>query len=573
MVGGLIQQQDISVHQHGTGQLQLHLPTTGKGTDSLLLLLLVESDRLEHFNDGLLLEVLDLFIVKDEGGDGEIGILSLEVVLDKDGTELIGRRETLELTISNGAHKSRLSDTVGSAKTVTLTTTKVEAGLVQQNHTTVGKRELAVAKKLTLLNISNSGVGESVLLIETNPEGVDLVGKGSNLSGRAEVGDIRDNGGNPSVLLKVAGGNQLGAEGRDVGEDGSRESILLDESSLLLERLEDLGGRDGVSNGDDLVLGTGLTTTDANQSGTSALGNVTELGGGTNLDHTVQTGKELGQELLGVSRVLDELAHVVNNDGSLTLNGGGTLSKTTDQERAHNGKSGLLNSGNKGGGSKLMNAVGSLLGTVDASNQVRNGRDQIGVTNNVEAVSGSLGGLVTDLRLGVPHGLADDGDDVRESGRDLLGRSLSQAREDIQSTNLGLPLGFLDGVEDDRQQEADSVSGGKTHDSLGGNTSSLTNGNHLVRVELKDLGHLGDQERLGGLTKSVGQGSESKESSLTVRDRLLVVKERGKAVNDGNRLDKTLGLGKDSKAVGSGLAALGRVGLDNGIDERGGHAG
>jgi hypothetical protein len=98
-----------------------------------------------------------------------------------------------------------------------------------------------------------------------------------------------------------------------------------------------------------------------------------------------------------VSGVLDELAHVVDNDSSLTLNGGGTLSETTDKKGAHDSKGGLLDGGNEGGSSELVNALGGLLGTVDTSNQVRDGGDQIGVTNDVEAVSDGLGGLVTNL--------------------------------------------------------------------------------------------------------------------------------------------------------------------------------
>jgi len=571
MVGRLVQQQDIGVHQHGTSQLQLHLPTTGKGTDGLLLLLLIETDRLEHVNNGLTLEVLNVLIVEDEGDDGKIGILSLQVVLDKDGLELIGRGEALELARSNGAHEGRLSDTVGSAKTVTLTTAKVEASLVQKNHTTVGEGELAIAEKLTLLNILNSGVGESILGIVVNVVGVELVSQGSDLGIRTDSGEVRDDGRDPGVLLKVAGGNQLGAEGGNVGKEGGREGVLLDEGGLGLEDLEDLSGRDSVGNDDDLVLGTGLTTTDTDQGGTGTLGDGTELGGGTDLDHAVQTGQELGQELLGVSGVLDELAHVVDNDSGLTLDRGGTLSETTDKKRAHNGKGGLLDGGNEGGGGELVNALSGLLGAVDTSNQVGDGGDQIRVTNDVEAVSDGLGGLVANLRLGVPHGLADNGNNVRKSSRDLLRSGEGQTRENVQSTDLGVPLRLLDGVEDDGQQETDGITGGEGHNSLGGNRGGITDDNHLVRVELKDLGHLGDQERLASLAKGSGQGAESEKGTLTVGDGLLVLKERREALDNSDGLDNTLGLGEGCKGVSSGLTLLGVLGLNNGINKGGRH--
>ena len=138
--------------------------------------------------------------------------------------------------------------------------------------------------------------------------------------------------------------------------------------------------------------------------------------------------------------------------------------------------------------------------------------------------------------------------------------------------NRLLPLRLLDGVEDDGQEQADGVSGGETHDGLGGNTGGLADRDHLVRVELKNLGHLGDQEGLASLTEGVGKGAESEKSALTVGDGLLVLEERRKALDDGDGLDKTLGLGEGSKGVGSGLTLLSVLGLDDSINKRGRHS-
>jgi hypothetical protein len=127
-------------------------------------------------------------------------------------------------------------------------------------------------------------------------------------------------------------------------------------------------------------------------------------------------------------------------------------------------------------------------------------------------------------------------------------------------------------MEDNGQQETDSVSGGETHDSLGGDLSSLTNWNHLVRIELKDLGHLGDQERLSSLAVGVSQRTKSKKSALAMGDGLLVFKERRKALDDSDGLDKTLGLGEGGKSIGSDLTLLSVLGLDDGINKRGRHS-
>jgi hypothetical protein len=126
-------------------------------------------------------------------------------------------------------------------------------------------------------------------------------------------------------------------------------------------------------------------------------------------------------------------------------------------------------------------------------------------------------------------------------------------------------------VEDDGQQETDGVTGGEGHDGLGGNGGSLTDNDHLVRVKLKDLGHLGDQERLTSLTENGGEGTEGEEGTLTVGDRLLVLEERVQGVDDGDGLDEALGLGEGSQGIGGDLALLGVLGLDDGVDKRGRH--
>jgi hypothetical protein len=56
-----------------------------------------------------------------------------------------------------------------------------------------------------------------------------------------------------------------------------------------------------------------------------------------------------------------------------------------------------------------------------------------------------------------------------------------------------------------------------------------------------------------------------------VGDRLLVLEEGVKAVNDGDGLDETLGLGEGSQGIGGDLALLGVLGLDDGVDKGGRH--
>ena len=59
-------------------------------------------------------------------------------------------------------------------------------------------------------------------------------------------------------------------------------------------------------------------------------------------------------------RVLHELGHVVDNDSGLSLDGGCTLPKSSNEEGDDNGQRGTLDLLDKGGGCKLMDAVSGL---------------------------------------------------------------------------------------------------------------------------------------------------------------------------------------------------------------------
>jgi len=51
MIGRLVEEKDISLEQDGSSESELHLPTTGEGTDRVLLLLGVETDVGESGTD------------------------------------------------------------------------------------------------------------------------------------------------------------------------------------------------------------------------------------------------------------------------------------------------------------------------------------------------------------------------------------------------------------------------------------------------------------------------------------------------------------------------------------------
>ena len=107
-------------------------------------------------------------------------------MLHEHSLEDVGGGETIQLSVVDCAHEGGLSRTVGTAQSVALTTGKTEAGIVEQDHTTIGKRELAVAQLLTLRGINLSHL-ETTFGVDFNEVGVeravDLCGLGGSNEG------------------------------------------------------------------------------------------------------------------------------------------------------------------------------------------------------------------------------------------------------------------------------------------------------------------------------------------------------------------------------------------------------
>ena len=76
--------------------------------------------------------------------------------------------------------------------------------------------------------------------------------------------------------------------------------------------------------------------------------------------HLLELRQQLGQEGRGIVRVLDELGHVVNDDGGLALDGGGALTQAAHQQRHDDGQRAALHRLDEGGGCQLVDAVGGL---------------------------------------------------------------------------------------------------------------------------------------------------------------------------------------------------------------------
>jgi len=98
MVGWLIEQEDIGLEQHGTGESQLHLPATRETSYGISLALIVEAYRGKG-RDNLSLVREDTLVTQDEVKDGGLSLRPVDIVLDVEGSDYVWGWETLDLTV------------------------------------------------------------------------------------------------------------------------------------------------------------------------------------------------------------------------------------------------------------------------------------------------------------------------------------------------------------------------------------------------------------------------------------------------------------------------------------------
>ena len=524
MVSGLVEEQDIGSLEDGTAQSQLHLPTTGESADLALDHHISEAELEELGNDILLaggdLGLLELLHGPVNGG--HLSISGVEIVLNEDSLDLALLREALNLLVVDGTHESRLAGTVGTAKTVALATLETEVGLVEKNLGTVGEREGAVAKILTLLIvlltlIGVSGTGES-LLAESIDNGLGVLVADDD----GDVGlDVLSPGGRLTLLLV----NKLAGNGSNVLEDGGELlgglGVLATSKDLLEVVKDDLDVA--------VVLGLGdLAINDVTNAGDgvkSLLGLLTSLGISQVLVVLLETGHHLGQERSDDVGVVDELAHVVNNDSRLALDGGLTLSETTVKKGNHEGKSGLLDLSDESGGTEQVNGLGDVLRLGDTLDELGNETLDILVDNQSADLLHGLVGTVLDLLLGVPHSLRDNGDEVRNAETELNRGSADEGVDEVKDGHLLLPLlSVAERVDQGGEGGLDSVRVDGLSDGKSSGDSGVLDSGDLVTSAGEDAGEESDQVGLnmGGDLRVLSDSLDGAEGLLASGGILLV---------------------------------------------------
>lgn len=433
-------------------------------------------------------------------------------MLNVHGLDLVLLGETLDLLVVDGAHKGGLSRTVGAEKTVTLATLQTKMSLVEQDLGTVGQVECAVAEVLALLLIGLNSVLSGSARDGTPAKGVNQV---LGLLVADNDGEERTEVGLPVEGLVILLIDELATDGANVVDDGAE---LIEANAAGDDVLE--VARNG---GDVTVLGdlgdlAVLDVTNTDKGIQSLLGLLTSLGVGKVVVVLLERRHELGQESSDNLGVLDKLAHVVDNDSRLTLDGSLALNETTLEKRYHDGESGLVDISDESGGTEQVNGLGDVLRLSDTLDKLGDEALDIPVGDEAaESLHGGIGSLL-DLSLGIPHGTRDDREQVGDAEGELRRGALG---EDLDAPKIADLLGplerRLERVDDVGDDGLNGVGVRRGDDGLGGSLGSDLDGAHLIGNGVEGIGQKSDEVGLDGGRdgRVLSDGADGVERTLT----------------------------------------------------------
>jgi len=147
MVSWFVEEENIGFEEHGTNKSHPHLHTTRQITNGLTLTDFIKASSSEGLFD-LRFSSLNTIILHNETENRSVRLTTVQVVRDREGTDLVRRRETFNLAFGNGPHERRLASTILTTETIDFSTEKTETGILDQNPGTVSKGKLAVAKNI-----------------------------------------------------------------------------------------------------------------------------------------------------------------------------------------------------------------------------------------------------------------------------------------------------------------------------------------------------------------------------------------------------------------------------------------
>lgn len=339
------------------------------GTNWCVLASFIESDGCKNFSL-LSSGTWDPLVRFNPVKNSDFLFAAIDIVGNVESSHNVRCREVLNLTVDDGVHQSRLSRTVTTAKTVSVTTLETHGGLVKQDFGTISKGELAVAEILAFLLVIKSedsvskSLGSLVEALLDDGGGNDLGRRG--VQRVDEQGGVGVESGLPFVSFEVLSIGQLDGQRGDVGDDGILD-FRLDAGILAVldQRLSHCLTISSLGRGEVGAVRGALELADKTKSGDGAVYDATCLRIGNVVADLEKTREQLGQEGTNGVFVVDELGHVVNDDGGLTSDGSCTLVETTSQKGNHQGESGRVNFRDESGGSQELDSLGGLLDRVD----------------------------------------------------------------------------------------------------------------------------------------------------------------------------------------------------------------
>mmetsp|Transcript_8622 Transcript_8622/g.12727 ORF Transcript_8622/g.12727 Transcript_8622/m.12727 type:complete len:520 (-) Transcript_8622:93-1652(-) len=369
---------------------------------------------------------LNLLVNHDVLHARQVRLLTLNISLDEDSLDLSGIGKTLNLIVGDGPHQSSLSRIVTSQKTVTLTTLQTHLGVVQQNLGTVRKSELTVTQLFRIFIF--------ILLLRDFHHLLSLDTDGFHtrlrLSSIHKSCEVRNNVLLPLNILHESKIHHTGSNDGSMGDDKGID-IITEGLGELLSQLA------GISTNIDGLVTEALKTLKLFH---GILGHTTSLGVRDGAGILLQLRQQQWQERSRIQRIVDQLGHVVDNHGRLTLGGGGLFAQTAQQQGHNHRQSGRFDALHKGNSSHFMHNLRHLLGLGNGNQNLVRHVVNILVSNDIARSLHRVGGSSLDLLLGVPHARGNFGHDFGQSISELLRCSLVEDRDAVQSCTAYLPI-------------------------------------------------------------------------------------------------------------------------------------
>jgi hypothetical protein len=163
------------------------------------------------------------------------------------------------------------------------------------------------------------------------------------------------------------------------------------------------------------------------------------LGVGHLLLEALDLREELGEEGLGLARVVDELRHVVDNHRHLALDLRLLLLAAAEEDGDGDGERGRVDRLDEDGGRELVDRLRHLVGVLRRADEGRDEGLDVAVVDRVAGLLHRLDGRLLHVGLGVPHARGEDGHRLVEGAAEGARVLLGELAQEVEGENLGLP--------------------------------------------------------------------------------------------------------------------------------------